>query len=328
MKRPNDVITGVFVLLGIVVVAAGAYWLSEARWGVEERVLTAAFERVGQVKAGNVVTLRGVRVGQVEAVRLVPDGVELDLRVRADVALPEDAVVVLQPASLFGDWQATIVPGSTRPGLTDRARSPSPDRLPGVTLSDFASVAENTEEIAQNLRGITDRFEVAFTETTAQDIARVISNFGRASDELVTLLERQRSEFGEFSADLMGAAEALRVAAADLDQTISRLAAATAGGELEDIFANTQAATGSLREVARSLEDRSDDVDRSIARADSVLREAQELLAAINRGEGSLGRLAQDVVLYENTAATLAELRALLDDVKANPGRYFNVSIF
>ncbi len=327
MKRENEIVIGVFVLAGVVLIGVGAYWLSDTRWGVEETVVTAHFQRVGQIKAGNVVTLRGVRVGQVEAVRLVSDGVELDLRLRADSPLPESPVVVLQPASLFGDWQAVIVPASQRPRAVSEEDLP-PGQLPGVALADFAAMAENTEEIASNLRGITERIEVAFSEGTAEDLARAISNFGRASDELVDLLARQREEFGEFSADLVGAAEALRQAASDLDATVSRLAAATAGGELEDIFTNTREATGSLRDVARSLEDRSADVERSLSRADSVLSHAQSLFAAINRGEGSLGRLAHDVVLYENTAAALSELRALLDDVRTNPARYFNLSIF
>lgn len=327
MRRENEIVIGIFVLAGAILIGAGAYWLSDARWGVEETVVTAHFERVGQIQAGNVVTLRGVRVGQVEAVRLMADGVELDLSLRADAPLPADPLVVLQPASLFGDWQAIIVPAGQRPRATREVPLP-PGRIPGVALADFAAMAENTEEIAANLRGITDRFEVAFSEGTAEDLARAISNFGRASDELVDMLARQREEFGEFSGDLVGAGEALRQAASDLDATVSRLAAATAGGELEDIFANTREATASLREVAGSLEDRSADVERSLARADSVLGHAQSLFAAINRGEGSLGRLAHDVVLYENTAAALSELRALLDDVRTNPRRYFNLSIF
>lgn len=327
MKRENEIVIGVFVLAGVILIGVGAYWLSDTRWGVEETVVTAHFQRVGQIKAGNVVTLRGVRVGQVEAVRLASDGVELDLRLRADAPLPASPVVVLQPASLFGDWQAVIVPASQRPRAVSEEDLP-PGRLPGVALADFAAMAENTEEIASNLRGITERIEVAFSEGTAEDLARAISNFGRASDELVDLLARQREEFGEFSGDLVGAGEALRQAASDLDATVSRLAAATAGGELEEIFANTRDVTGSLREVARSLEDRSTDVERSLARADSVLTHAQSVFSAIDRGEGSLGRLTHDVVLYENTAAALSELRALLDDVKTNPRRYFNLSIF
>lgn len=327
MKAKNEILTGLFVLLGLVVIAAGAIWLSEARWGVEDRTVTAHFDRIGQIKTGNVVNLRGVRVGEVDAIRLVEDGVELDLRLRADVRLPPSPVVVLQPSTLFGDWQATIVPGSERPALVAAWPADS-DRLPGATLADFATMAANTEEIASNLRGLTDRFEIAFTETTAEDLARVIHNFSRASTELVGLLEVQRHEFVAFSGDLVQAGDALRQAASDLDATISRLAAATAGGELEDIFSNTRDVTSSLKEVARALEDRSADVERSLARADTTLQVAQELMASINRGEGSLGQLAHDGMLYENTAAALGELRALLDDVRTNPRRYFNISIF
>lgn len=330
MSRRNEVITGAFVLAGTTLLVAGALWLSEARFGKEDRELTATFSRVGQIKPGNTVTLLGVPVGEVAEVRLGDTGgVVVTLRVRGDVQLPEDPVVVLEPASLFGEWQAAIEPTSERPEVARRRREElPPGHLPGVMQADFASISEYAQEIAANLRAITDRFEVAFDENTARDLSRAITNFSRASDELVALLERQRVEFGSFTADLAEAGEAVRKAAAEVDRTASRLADATAEGELEAIFAHTRDATADLDTLARSLRLTVANLDRGIARADSAVRIAHELLAGVHRGEGSLGRLTGDAVLYENTTAALAELRALLDDLKENPRKYFNFSIF
>lgn len=329
MRRKNEIITGIFVLAGILLLVLGGLWLSGSRWGRVDRRLVVAVEQVGQLKAGNPVAIRGVTVGEVEGISLHGgEAVEVELRVRSDVALPPQPVAVLQPVSLFGDWQVAIVPGASRPAALEAASDASSDRIPGVAVSDFASISENTEEIARNLRGITDRVELAFDENTARDLSRAITNFGRASDELVGLLERQREEFGSFTADLAEAGEAVRQAAVQVDRTVSRLAGATEEGELEAIFDHARGASRSLEELASDLRGTHRELAAVIARADTAARSAQELLAAIEGGQGSLGRLTGDPVLYENTAAALAEFRALMDDLKQNPRKYFSFSIF
>jgi len=52
------------------------------------------------------------------------------------------------------------------------------------------------------------------------------------------------------------------------------------------------------------------------------------LLTKMNRGEGTLGKLASDSTLYNDLHQTLAALTALLTDLKERPGRYLNVKVF
>jgi phospholipid/cholesterol/gamma-HCH transport system substrate-binding protein len=46
------------------------------------------------------------------------------------------------------------------------------------------------------------------------------------------------------------------------------------------------------------------------------------LLKKINKGEGTLGKLANDASLYNHMDSTLANLNALIKDLKANPKKY------
>lgn len=330
MNRKNEVLVGAFVLLGVALVVLGALWLAGRGFAGDERDLVARFQTVGQLRPGNPVTLRGVSVGKVDRIALAPDGraVEVGFRIHADAALPETPVVVLQPSSMFGEWQAVIVPAAERPELRADTLDLPPGRVAGVTMAAFSEISESSRQIAENLRGLTERFEVAFDESTARDLARSIGNFQRASEELVLLMERQREEFGSFTADLADAGQAVRGAASRLDSVVTRMAAATGEGRLEELFENARGASAAAREVSEELRGTVRDLDRGVARADSAARELHELLAAVNRGEGSIGQLATDRVMYENTVAALAELRALLDDLKRNPRKYFNFSIF
>jgi phospholipid/cholesterol/gamma-HCH transport system substrate-binding protein len=48
----------------------------------------------------------------------------------------------------------------------------------------------------------------------------------------------------------------------------------------------------------------------------------------MNRGDGTLGKLASDSTLYNDLHQTLTALTALLTDLKERPGRYLNVKVF
>jgi phospholipid/cholesterol/gamma-HCH transport system substrate-binding protein len=45
------------------------------------------------------------------------------------------------------------------------------------------------------------------------------------------------------------------------------------------------------------------------------------LLIRINRGEGTLGRIATDTILYSQLTALSASLKAFVDDLRKNPGK-------
>ncbi len=328
MKARDEVVTGVFVLLGVALIVVGALWLSEHRWGGEYRTLEARFDGVGQLRAGNTVRLRGVDVGSVQSIDVGADAVTVTLRIRSEVPLPERFVVSAQPVSLFGEWSAAIAPASRYPEAAARAASLPEGTVPGVTSSDFAQLSDYTGQIASNLENITEQLEVAFNEQTARNLARAVDNFEQASEELVGLLARQRQSFGGFAEDMEESGRTLRRVAAGLDSTVGRLERATAGGELEAILDNTRRTTASLERVSGRLEGTAASADRTIQRADSALRHARAVLARVDTGQGSLARMTRDPRLYEDLTLTLTELQALLADLKQNPGKYFKFSIF
>lgn len=328
MKGRDEVVIGVFVLVGMALLVGGALWLSQERWGGEFQSLEARFRTVGQLRPGNSVRIRGVEVGRVQHIDVGQDAVTVTMRIRSDAPLPEEPVVALQPVSLFGEWTASIEAGRRHPGVPADTVDLGEDVLPGVTASDFAELSDYTADIASNLQVLTDRLEVAFNRETAENLARAVQNFEEASAELVTLMEVQRESFGGFAEDMASAGQTMSEVAADLDSTVSRLEAATAEGELEAILDNTRDATGSLARVSSRLDTTAVAARQALARADTALRRAETILLRVEQGEGSLGRLSTDPTLYEDLAGTVTELRALLDDLKENPGKYFKFSIF
>ena len=57
-------------------------------------------------------------------------------------------------------------------------------------------------------------------------------------------------------------------------------------------------------------------------------RSLDTLLAMMRSGEGTLGKVATDTMLYHNLNRTLVSLDSLLTDLRLRPGRYLTVKVF
>jgi hypothetical protein len=111
------------------------------------------------------------------------------------------------------------------------------------------------------------------------------------------------------------------------------------------VYSNTRTGPiADLNTTMRSLQTVSARIDSALqaARLDQTLRAADSLMASltllstearstasrldtalarINRGEGSLGRLAADTALYQHTQRLVKSLQEFVDELKRNPGK-------
>jgi phospholipid/cholesterol/gamma-HCH transport system substrate-binding protein len=73
-------------------------------------------------------------------------------------------------------------------------------------------------------------------------------------------------------------------------------------------------------------------VGPALRRLNATMGEAQTTMTSLNRAltdqKGSLGKLINDTLLYNNLTTTASSADALLMDVKANPKRYVHFSVF
>jgi phospholipid/cholesterol/gamma-HCH transport system substrate-binding protein len=329
LTRRNEIITGLFVLLGIAVVTLASIWLAGGRWREQGVTLTARFHGVGQLKEGNPVSTRGVTIGTVESIRLVDGGlVDVVMRIREGVDLPKEPIALLQASSLFGDWEATIVSSDERPEVLLDSAVVAPGVIPGAAVPEFSRLTDHTARIAENLSGITDRLDRAISQETADQLAEAIANINQVTIELGDLLRGQRAAFDTLAGDVTATGRAVRDASDALLATVSRLDSATSGDRLASIMEDAETTAGQLVQLSAEWSEAGGRANEVLARADTALVRASLVLGRIEDGEGTLGQLSADTVLYENTAAALSELRALLDEIKTNPDRYFNFSIF
>jgi phospholipid/cholesterol/gamma-HCH transport system substrate-binding protein len=329
VNRRNEITVGVVLILAVVLLVLGTFWLQGLRFGSEEREVNARFSEVAQLLEGSKVKFRGVPIGRVERIRLEEGGagVIVTMTIEADVSLPQDPAVMLAPESLFGDWQAEII--SRRMYATyDYAEPMQSDMLPGYTLPDMSRLTAVADEIATNLATISNRVELAFTEETALNIREAIENIQRASSELAGLVSSQQLAIEEVSENLELTSEAAGQAAQTMQRAFAEVESAIAGGRLLNIVSNVERTSARTDSLVALLVDASRELRRTAVSADSTFRQVSNIATGIERGEGSLGRLLRDTTLYVNLVETNLEVQILLRDIRRNPRRYINLTIF
>ena len=366
MRLKNEVSVGIVVFLGIVVLVISAFWLSGQPWGEEQREISAVFREVGELREGNPVKFRGVQVGRVTGIDLGAGGagVVVAMQVSPQVTFPDDSGVLLASASLFGDWQASIV---SRPSYPELEFTTPADRgvMPGATLPDITQLTAVGARIAEDLETLAGRVELAFTEETAIKLRETIENVQAMSEQLTGFVDQQTEAYRNVSEYVLLAAEDITETTARVGRVAGEVESAFAdGGRMQLILQNVADASTNLQELSIRLDQATEGVPAMVARVDTTLAdlgqlavsasglldalepqvqelgptiaEAREALATlqsaaarIESGEGTLGRLIEDPALFEETQAAIATLRRVLADIQANPARYIGeVRIF
>ena len=335
MRRSNEFAVGLAVLAALALVIGGALWLSETDVNQKKVSYSARFRTVGGLGVGGPVTLRGVRVGRVEAIRLVEnEWVETDFSIDRSVELPRKPAVISASASLFGEWTANIVPYEplpVDPNLrnalieSDRAGGES---WPGATLPDIGQLTAQASRIAGDVGDITQRIGQAFDSTALKNLQQSVKDLATISARLVKFANAQAGRMERVGENVETTSDAFSGVAQTFKGAVARLDTATSDNQLADILNNSRSSSADIRQAAADL--------RSVmaaARANEtslvhVVQAADSLMSRIQAGNGSLGMLATDSTLYRETTRTVIQFRELLADIQAHPKKYLKISVF
>lgn len=334
--RRNEVLVGGALLAALAVLVAGALWLGEVQLGRNRSIHTALFRSVGGLGVGDQVSLRGVRIGRVDAIRLAEnDWVAVDLRLDPDVPLPPGPAAVVMPSTLFGEWEVTVVsrdapaddPSVSRQ-FAEAVAAHGGDSWPGATQIDISQLAAKAGQISGDIATITGRIETVFDSAMAVQLKASIGELAQLASDLRGFANRQQARVDRTAGSAERGAASLAEAATDLQAAAARLDSATGDRQLQEILeagrssaTDLRAASADVRAFASAVGERQASVVRAIVATDS-------LLTRLSEGRGTLGMLAQDSVLYHETTLTVRQLRQLLADIQANPRKYFKFSVF
>jgi phospholipid/cholesterol/gamma-HCH transport system substrate-binding protein len=290
----QEVTVGALVLVGFVVFTGFMFWLTGRSIVSKAIPVNVVFKNVSGLKEGDPVRVSGVTKGRVGGVRLVRVGqVRVTLNLDPEVRPHKDARAVVAAADFLGAKYVDYDPGLNDTVLT--AGQP----IQGVTEEQFADVAEGAAKSAQEL---------------IANVNKGLNPGQLAADIHATLLATQRgmnaltqATNGPAIQQTQSTLKALQDVMVRLDTLLGNANVANSGKRLDTLSTNLTKLTGRLADATGSL---------------------KGLLDRMDRGEGTLGKIATDTVLYNNLNATLKSLTELLTDLKERPGRYLTVKVF
>lgn len=287
----REVKVGAFVLIGTLAFLIALFSLTDVGTFRGRYYTSTVIENAGGMRNGDPVQMRGVNIGRVAGFQMVPDGVSVTLEIYNRYAVPVDSRVSVKSAGLLGGMIVDVVAGSSN------ERASREDVLEGSVEQDIMGAATGLSTQAET---VLNRASLLLSEET-------IGSVGASATELQALL-----------ADLSSLAAVQRQELALLSQSLRRSAEGvervTTGDDLERSLANIDALTAQLDETSVNL--------------NAASMSLGSVLGRIERGEGTLGRLATDETLYDNLNATVVSLRQLVADIQADPRRFLNVSVF
>jgi len=329
MKRRQEVLVGATILGALLLGIGGTLWLKGKHLGTQESQISARFREIGLLAPGNPVKMRGVPIGKVESVELEPNGdaVLVTMSVKEGLHFPRDPVVLVAPKSMFGDWQAEVFPRSAFPQY-DYLESPDRHVLPGFTLPDMSRLTVVADQIARNLAVLTDRFGIAFTEETAMNIREAIDNIQEVSSKLTTLVGTQQKTLETVGGNLEQTSRSLGAAASVAERAFAQIDTSVGHGELKNMIGDMRRSAARLDSISAVLVASTRQMKATMGVADTAFRAVAAVAGSVQRGQGTLGQLVRDTVLYSQLVDTNAQLQALIRDIKLNPKRYINVKVF
>lgn len=121
MKKGSvETAVGIFVLIGIACIGYLTIKLGQMDWiGDNHYPVLARFQSVAGLKSGSDVQMAGVKIGQVESIRLDHDHkvAIVHMKIQNGVALADDVIASIKTAGLIGDKYVMLSPGGSDEAL-------------------------------------------------------------------------------------------------------------------------------------------------------------------------------------------------------------------
>ncbi|MEI2759519.1 MAG: MlaD family protein [Bacteroidia bacterium] len=304
MKISNEVKVGIAFTLTI----AGFFWGMNFLKGTDlfstSNKYYVVYDDVNGIVKSNPVIMNGFKIGQVDKIIYAEDKsgrLIVTLRVDDNVFIPKSSNAVIVSSDLLGSKAIEL------------------------EMSEDKTPAKNGDTLVGNVQsGLTDQIKPL--KSKAEGLVTSLDSLSFALTQLIN--ERSRSSLNNIFANLEHTTEGL-------DKMVNN-----SNSKLNSMLANIDGVAGNLNNkqsdingILKNVNSLSDSLSRlqlnlTIEKLNKTIAELNSVLGKIDNSQGSLGKLVNDDSLYNNLNSASANLDKLLIDLKANPGRYVNISVF
>ena len=296
MKLKSAFKVGVFTVIVILVSWWGIKWLGGQNIFLTNNSYYVYFDDVTGLQESSRVKMRGVEVGNVRSITLMEDKVKVEIAIDADYEdmIPDNSIAEIASAGLMGGMEIYIIQGDSETSMPDggtfegRVR---PDML--------GSLADKGGELLDGLNVTVENLNTLL-EANSENIGKLVANLESVTASIDEMLAASSDEIEGALGDLRSFTTMLSESSADIQAMITNLESFS--GDLADA------------DIVEKL--------------NTTVESLNGVLSTIENAEGSVGKLLNDTELYDSLTTASDNLGLLLEDVKARPMRYVNISVF
>lgn len=293
MKRRDEVLVGLLLSVALTVLVLGALWL--ARGGLASGyALHSRFPWGQSLRQGQPVLLAGVNVGYVDDVKLRNGGyLDVMYRIEDEYQIPQSATASVIAVGIFGDVAIALSPkDATGPFYQPGDTVPTGPAAPGM-----AQIVSKVDSITTTVNSLVRSLDTQLVQNGGlQDIRRTLASTQQLTVQLGAIAREQNRNMSRTFASVQRTADAVNPAV--IDTTLRNFQAASAN------------------------------IDRLTNDLTTTTTQLNTVLAKLERGEGTAGKLLTDTLLYRDLRNLVGRVDSLTADFKKNPRKYINLEIF
>jgi phospholipid/cholesterol/gamma-HCH transport system substrate-binding protein len=299
-NRKNNIVVGLFVILSLLILLFGVYFLKETVPGRKSDNYHVLFSQVSTLQDGDPVKVNGVKMGKVQGIELVGNRVRVNLKLDRGLKLPKDSEVRIQNIGLMGERQIGIQLGQSAESWPTGAELEGKiDAGIAEAMGIAGEVFVESETLVRSLRAIMD------STVGKPEFVASFNNVVSQTEELSTRLNAFMNDIDPKVKRSLGNLE-------DASQRVHIL--------LKDQEVPVKTIIQNGTEVSNKLRD-------VVDKADRVADEMNRLLAKVNSSNSTLGAMLNDSTFYLELRGTLNSADSLFKHIEKK-GLDVNVNLF
>ena len=289
--------------------------------------LRARFNTAQELKKGDPIKMAGVEVGRVEDVRFADneDKVEVVLKIRRGAVVKTDSKATIKFAGLLGQNFVSLTMGSAKTPLENDQLIQSAEQ------PDLSATMEKLNNVATGIEKIT----ASFSGDSIQNILGPFTDFLKQNQAHLTATIANMEVVSKTLADGKGTVGKLLTDDALYNSTLKAVktlddTAADAKGMMADVkgfmtnangmMADAKGAIGDARKSIGKMDGIFDDTKATVKEVQDTMKEARLIVADINAGKGTLGKLAKDPLLFNEATTAVTNLKEIFQKINQGQG--------
>ncbi len=279
-----------------------------------KRKFYVVYDSIDGLMTANPVQINGYKIGIVSKIDFLDTKsgkILVELLVDKSIDIPKNSIAEIASPDLLGGKVVKLVLGNgplatNKDTLTGKIQLGAVDQM----ITKLNPISEKAENVMSSIDTILLSVKSVFNLQNQQNLANSFNHIQLSLEHLSSTLSvfdyavtNNKSNISEFVASL-----------SEITKNIKKN-----NSKISNIIENFSTISDTLAKA---------NFAQTIKSTEKAISDFQIMLDKVNRGEGSLGQLANNDTLYFNLQRTSESLDLLFKDIKSHPKRYVHFSIF